>query len=155
MVKVTQQHIDMCRFAGACKDAIEEIRPGMELSEIDSDHLKWVQENLPGLASDIAAQAAQECEIKPLAGKLPLFAFSSGYGYGSGDGYGYGSGDGSGYGSGDGDGYGSGDGSGYGYGSGDGSGYGDGYGSGDGSGDGYGSGSGDGYGDEWFQLVEK
>ena len=73
-----------------------------------------------------------------IAGALPDWAHS--YGYGSG--YGSGSGSGSGYGSG----YGYGDGSGYGdgYGSGDG----DGYGSGDGDGDGYGSGSGsgDGYG---------
>jgi hypothetical protein len=144
-VEITAEMIEQARQRGACKSALERIKPGDSVESLDREYLAWIDES--GMWTIDACTALVADDPVLICGTIPAVLFSAygyAYGYGYGDGYGYGCGYGSGYG--DGYGYGCGDGDGYGYGYGCGDGYGYGYGYGDGYGYGYGDGDGCGYG---------
>ena len=109
VVVVTEEHLAAAKAAGACSEAMRDLRVGMDLSDVSREWLEWAEEHLPKMACDVARQAVRESGVR-VRGTVPLsmlgYGSGSGYGsgYGSGDGYGDGYGDGSGSGDGDGDG---------------------------------------------------
>ena len=143
-VEITAEMIEQARQRGACKMALERIKPGDSVESLDREYLAWIDDS--GMWTIDACTALVADDPVLICGTIPAVLFSA---YGYGDGYGYSDGCGNGYGYGDGYGYsgGNGDGYGYGYGCGCGCGNGDGYGNGYGNGYGYGYGYGYGCGD--------
>ncbi len=140
-VEITAEMIEQARQRGACKRALERIKPGDSVESLDREYLAWIDES--GMWTIDACTALVADDPVLICGTIPAVLFSA---YGYGDGYGYSDGDGNGYGYGDGYGYSDGYGGGYGYGYGDGYGYSDGYGGGYGYGYGCGCGCGNGDG---------
>jgi len=116
-VEITAEMIRQARQRGACKMALERIKPGDSVESLDREYLAWIDES--GMWTIDACTALVADDPVLICGTIPAVLFSVyGYGGGYGDGDGYGDGGGNGYGYGDG--YGDGDGDGNGYGDGDG-----------------------------------
>ena len=97
-MELTREHIQRAAFAGACREALDTLTPGVDILTLPSGMLDWAS------GSGII-RPDEEALLSPLG--LPIdWIYGSGYGYGYGSGYGYGDG----YGDGSGDGSGSGDG---------------------------------------------
>ena len=103
-MKITQDHLDMVKKMGACKNRLLAYKAGDTISKVQTSDLIWVENHDRAFAKSVVASIPKP--KNSLKGKPPLWVYGSGAGYGDGSGYGYGSGDGSGYGYGHGAGYG-------------------------------------------------
>jgi hypothetical protein len=108
-VEITAEMIEQARQRGACKSALERIKPGDSVESLDREYLAWIDDS--GMWTIDACTALVADDPVLICGTIPAVLFSA-YGYGDGDGYGCGYCDGDGYGYG----YGCGDGCGDGYG---------------------------------------
>ena len=112
-VEITAEMIEQARQRGACKMALERIKPGDSVESLDREYLAWIDDS--GMWTIDACTALVADDPVLICGTIPAVLLSV-YGCGYGDGYGYGYGYGDGYGDGYGYGYGNGNGDGYGYG---------------------------------------
>ncbi len=104
-MELKSRHLDAARRAGACAEALGELRAGQPVDTIDSQFLQWAEDH--GIATPLLVESAaiglsgaQKIELEIL-GPIPAALLGT-----NGDGYGYGDGYGDGYGYGYGDGYG-------------------------------------------------
>ena len=106
-VEITAEMIEQARQRGACKMALERIKPGDSVESLDREYLAWIDES--GMWTIDACTALVADDPVLICGTIPavllsVYGYGYGYGYSDGDGYGSGSGYGNGYSYGDGSG---------------------------------------------------